>query len=98
MLFGIIDFGRYVYYVQVLNNAAREGTRYAIVNGANSVSPTGPPDDPTGAAVKNVVRKYAIGIIGIQDVSVLAITTTWGPPVGTPSNSRGNTVTVEITY
>jgi Flp pilus assembly protein TadG len=25
LLFGLIDFGRYVYYVQILNNAAREG-------------------------------------------------------------------------
>src|SRR5436190_19629265 len=35
LLFAIIDFGRYVYYVQVLDNAAREGARYAIVHGAN---------------------------------------------------------------
>ena len=52
MLFGIIDFGRYVYYVQVLNNAAREGARYAIAatvrnylvgvidGGALTISPT----------------------------------------------------------
>jgi Flp pilus assembly protein TadG len=27
LIFAIIDFGRYVYYVQILNNAAREGAR-----------------------------------------------------------------------
>ena len=43
LLFAIIDFGRYVYYVQILNNAAREGARYAIVHGSDSLAPSGPP-------------------------------------------------------
>lgn len=93
MLFAIIDFGRYVYYVQILNNAAREGTRYAIVHGSEGVPHTGPPHDPSGAAVVNVVRDYAIGVIGINDASVLTITPTWYP-----DNSRGNAVSVEVTY
>jgi Flp pilus assembly protein TadG len=47
LIFAMIDFGRYVYYVQVLNNAAREGARYAIVHGSNSFQPAGPsPNDP----------------------------------------------------
>ena len=33
LLFSIIEFGRAVYYIQMLNNAAREGARYAIVHG-----------------------------------------------------------------
>jgi len=98
ILFGIIDFGRYVYYVQILNNAAREGTRYAIVHGADSLSPTGPPDDPSGAAVIDVVRSYAIGVIGLEDASVLTITPSWGTPPDTPDNDRGTTVSVEVTY
>lgn len=98
ILFATIDFGRYVYYVQVLNNAAREGTRYAIVHGALSLSPTGPPDDPTGTAVADAVRKYAIGVIGLEDASTLTITSTWGTPPDTPSNTRGTKVTVEVTY
>jgi Flp pilus assembly protein TadG len=93
MLFAIIDFGRYVYYVQILNNAAREGARYAIVHGERGLPPTGPPDDPTGAAVKNVVRSYAIGVIGISDASVLDIETTWNP-----DNKRDNPMTVKVTY
>lgn len=98
LLFAIIDFGRYVYYVQVLNNAAREGARYAIVHGAASLSPTGPPDDPSGAAVIGVVRNYAIGVIGINDPSMLTVTPTWGTPPAVPDNDRGTTVTVEVTY
>jgi len=62
LLFGTIDFGRYVYYVQILNNAAREGARYAIVHGSNSFQPAGPnPNDPAVAAV---VQNYAVGVIG----------------------------------
>lgn len=98
IVFGIIDFGRYVYYVQILNNAAREGTRYAIVHGENSLSPTGPPHDPSGAAVISVVRKYAIGVIGLEDAGLLTITPTWGTPPATPDNDRGTKVTVEVTY
>ncbi len=98
LLFAIIDFGRYVYYVQILNNAAREGARYAIVHGAASLSPTGPPNDPSGTAVIAVVRNYAIGVIGIDDPSMLTITPTWGTPPAVPDNDRGTTVTVEVTY
>ena len=37
LLFGIIEAGRFIYYYEVLNNATREGARYAIVNGASSL-------------------------------------------------------------
>ena len=92
LLFAIIDFGRYVYYVQILNNAAREGTRYAIVHGSASLDPTGPGSaDQFGAKVKGVVRNYAIGVIGTD--AVLAIDPQWAP-----NNVRGNPVTVKVTY
>ena len=91
VLFGIIEFGRYLYYVQILNNGAREGARYAIVHGAEAVSSTGPPDDPSGAAVKARVRAFLFGVVDGGD---LTITPTW--PDGT--NARGNTVTVVVDY
>jgi Flp pilus assembly protein TadG len=94
LLFAMIDFGRYVYYVQVLNNAAREGARFAIVHGANSLLRTGPPDDPSGTAVIGVVRDYAVGVIGREDASILLIVPTWDPA----NNNRGTKVTVEVTY
>jgi Flp pilus assembly protein TadG len=107
ILFGIIDFGRYVYYVQVLNNAAREGARYAIVHGYNSLSRTGPPDDASGAAVVDVVKQYAIGVIG--DSTVLDVAPTWwdsstdpdpAAAVGTGNgtNTREDVVQVVVTY
>ena len=93
ILFAVIDFGRYVYYTQVLNNAAREGTRYAIVHGENGLPPTGPPDDPTGADVIEVVRNYAVGVIGLEDTTVLDIQVSWNP-----DNSRDSKVTVTVDY
>jgi Flp pilus assembly protein TadG len=96
LLCAILDFGRYVYYVQILNNAAREGARYAIVHGSNSFTPTGPPNDPTGTAVAAVVRNYAVGVIG--DSTVLNVASTWGTPPGTPTNNRGQKVRVTVTY
>ena len=92
LLFAIIDFGRYVYYVQVINNAAREGARYAIVHGSEGIPSTGPPDDPSGAAVKAVVRNHLIGVIG--NGTDITITPTW--PDG--QNTRDSTVTVTVTY
>jgi hypothetical protein len=91
LLFAIIDFGRYVYYVQVLNNAAREGARYAIVHGPEGIPSTGPPDDPSGAAVEARVRTFLVGVI---DGGSLTITPSW--PQGT--NARGNTVSVQVEY
>ena len=43
LLFGIIEAGRFIFYYETLNNATREGARYAIVNGANTLGcPSGP--------------------------------------------------------
>jgi Flp pilus assembly protein TadG len=97
LLFAMLDFGRYVYYVQVLNNAAREGARYAIVHGNKSFQPAGPnPNDPTVAAV---VRSYAVGVTG---TSALTITSVWGAnppnPLTPPTNVRGTDVDVKVSY
>ena len=37
LLFGIIEAGRFIFYYETLNHATREGARYAIVNGANTL-------------------------------------------------------------
>jgi len=111
ILFGIIDFGRYVYYVQILNNAAREGTRYAIVHGSNSLAPSGPAapgtvtTDPAGTNVINIVKSFATGVI--QGSSVMTVTPTWwqntsdpdpAASVGDGTNAREDLVQVIVTY
>ena len=96
-LFAIVDFGRYVYYVQILNNAAREGTRYAIVHGDGSFQPAGPTaDDPV---IASLVRNYATGVIGTG--SVFVVHSDWRDPAqlaNPPSNARGHVVKVSVTY
>ena len=102
VLFAIIEAGRFMFYYEILNNATREGARYAIVNGANSlICPTGPPAsgsiscDPAGDDVVDRVRDAAFGALGVG----VAVTPTWHDGAGVPAdNSRGYTVTVTAAY
>jgi hypothetical protein len=94
MLFGIIEAGRFIYYYETLSNATREGARYAIVNGANTLGcPSGPPApgtsgcDVAGNNVVTRVRQSALGMSGV------GVTPTWAPDYG-----RGSTVRVDATF
>lgn len=92
ILFAIIDFGRYVYYTQILSNAAREGARYAIVHGELGIPPTGPGSaDPTGSAVKSIVQASALGVVALtfDDIDVA-----WDPE----NNKRNTKVSVTVEY
>jgi Flp pilus assembly protein TadG len=98
LLFSIIEFGRYVYTVQIINNAAREGARYAIVHGSNGVPSSGNPpapstvsSDPSGNNVKAVVRQHATGVIA--STTDLTINLAWDP-----HNGRESKVTVTVSY
>jgi hypothetical protein len=70
LIFAIIEGGRFILYYETLNNATREGARYAIVNGSNSlVCPQGPMQtgmacDLTGERTKQRVRDSAFGLLG----------------------------------
>lgn len=95
LLLGIIEAGRFIFYYETLNNATREGARYAIVNGANTLGcPTGPPApgtaacDPAGDDVRARVRQAAFGVL-----TGITVTPTWDP-----HNGRGSTVHVAATF
>ncbi len=67
LLIGIFDLGRAVWLSNTLATAVREGSRYGVVHGALSGSPTGPgsatytaPD--TDTAITAQVTRYAIGV------------------------------------
>jgi TadE-like protein len=85
MVFAIIEGGRFILYYQTLNNAVREGARYAIVHGSNSYCPSGPmpPGEPipggcydgSGANVTQQVRASAFGVLGTG----VNVTTCWDP-------------------
>jgi Flp pilus assembly protein TadG len=107
LLFGIIEAGRFIFYYEVLNNATREGARYAIVNGDNSLDcPTGPAAtaskacDTTGEDVVQKVRASAIGVLGTS----VAVDRCWWYTAcdfsthGDGDNARSATVTVAASY
>src|SRR6478672_13318474 len=85
MLFAIIEGGRFIFYYQTLNNAVREGARYAIVHGSNSFCPSGPmpPGTPVpggcydapGNNVTQQVQSTAFGVLGTG----VNVTTCWDP-------------------
>jgi hypothetical protein len=100
LFLGIIEFGRFVLAYQVLNNAVREGSRYAVVHGSNSTCPSGPMPggvtspspcaDPTGSAVKSKVVSMGYTLrLKSSDISV-----DW-PGL---DNARGENVTVTADY
>lgn len=79
LLFSIIEGARFILYYEMVNNAAREGARYAIVHGSNSSCPTGPMPallvnpcdegpDPNGDRVKAAVRDSAIRLATTGDL------------------------------
>jgi hypothetical protein len=95
LLIGIIEAGRFIYHYEMLNNAARAGVRYAIIHGAESGDPTGPPDDPTGADVKQAVSDAALGLVGVGSLTIPD--PIYSGPNG-PSNKRGSNVDLSVSF
>jgi Flp pilus assembly protein TadG len=59
---GIIDLSRAVWEENTLAYAAREGTRYAIVHGSGSTTPSGPCTNCNDANITAVVQAAAVGV------------------------------------
>ena len=107
LLFGIIEAGRFIFYYETLSHATREGARYAIVNGANTLGcPSGPAApgssacDTAGDNVVTRVRQSAFGLVG---GSVTVDRCWWYASCdfgthGDGDNARGATVTVTANY
>lgn len=98
LLLAIVEGGRFILYYETLNNATREGARYAIVNGANVLgcasgpaAPNSVPCDTTGENVRQRVRDAAFGVLGTG----VTVNPVWHDPA---TNGRGSTITVTATY
>ncbi|HEV8229578.1 MAG TPA: TadE/TadG family type IV pilus assembly protein [Candidatus Limnocylindria bacterium] len=94
LIVGLFDVGRAIWLSNTLATAVREGSRYGVVHGALSGSPTGPgsasytpPDVDT--AITAQVRRYAIGVPASLDVR-----STW--PDG--NANRGSRVVVSASF
>ena len=66
LVFGIFDLGRGVYYYSALQNAAREGARFAIVHTAGEAG--------IDAMIEARVESRAVAL----DPADINVTTTWG--------------------
>lgn len=67
IMFGVFEYARFLFTVQLMNNAAREGARYAVVNLAE-----------TDATVKAYVDKYLVGqganqLVGYNSTSNISV-------------------------
>ena len=113
LLFSVIEFGRYIYTSNVLSDATREGTRYAIVHGSAAACksgplPGGPPPpvnacDPSGQKVVDVVKRFAVGVVADATIQVVVC---WEDPANAgigstcinTNNGRGNQARVVVDY
>jgi hypothetical protein len=100
-IFGIIDFGRAMYTYHFISNAARDGTRYAMVRG--SVCATEPGCTPADVSSYQTLLRSQMAGMGL-DPNALSAPTTWPPVANNPwictiiFNSPGCTVQVQATY
>jgi Flp pilus assembly protein TadG len=89
LVFGVMDLGRAVFAYNSISHCAREGTRYAVVHGAESPTPIGPADNDQ--TLESLLRaKYAVGL----DASRLTFGSHWAGS----NNIPGSTVTVTVRY
>ena len=94
LVFGIIDFGRALFTYDIVTNAARIGSRYAIVHGSACSLASCP---ATSAAIQSYVQSQVSGIATSQ----LSVTATWSNASGcTDPNYQGTNciVTVTVSY
>lgn len=71
LLFGIIDFGRVIYYYVTLNQAVNEGARTAIRSSAQL---------PTNSDVETSVKQHAVDVVLANPCPNGPVTTTAPPP------------------
>jgi Flp pilus assembly protein TadG len=92
---GILEGGRFILHYEALNNATRAGIRYAIIHGSNSIDPTGPPDDATGADIRQAVADAALGLVTVGDLTIPA--PVYSGPNGV-NNKRGSEVSLTVSF
>ena len=87
LIFGIIEFSRVMLMYHHVSNAAREGSRYAIVNGSTSLV-----KNATAADVENYVRS-----ISPVDPNNVLVNTEW-ENLNPVDHKPGTWVKVQVTY
>jgi Flp pilus assembly protein TadG len=89
LLFGFFEYGRLLMDWSLLNNAAREGCRYALVNNTSSAISTG---------VQGVVTSYMAGrTTSFSNFTVTVSGTHAGVATAVSSLEPGDPITVRVT-
>jgi Flp pilus assembly protein TadG len=108
MLFGVIYFSMTLYTYHYISEAAREGSRYAMVRG--SASCTNTPNLTNCNALNTQIQTYVrdLGYPGLDAANKMTVTTTWYNPSASLSsptvcttgtcNAPGNIVQVQVVY
>jgi Flp pilus assembly protein TadG len=111
IMFGILEFARVMYTYHTVSNAARLGSRWAMVRGANSCN--GPIDHCSASATD--IQNYVLSVVPMVDASSttlpncsqqgLCVTASWSnssdPSTDCSSggsNAVGNLVCVTVSY
>lgn len=98
LIFAFVDFGMMIFRWSTLQNAVREGARYAITFQRQTVAGVTLGQD---ASVKNVVEQYSMGLVRVTDSPQRIFVNYYAPtnlttPIGTGGNTPGNVVEVSV--
>lgn len=99
VLFGIIDMGRALYAFDWVSDAARRGTRYAMVRGTSSCP--GSPELTDCKAGPPLIKTYIEGNAFALDQSALTVTSSCWPSSSAfdpPPCAPGKAVAVTVQY
>lgn len=106
-LFGAIEAGFALYSYHFISEAAREGTRYAIVRGslagtANCAAPGPPTCIAQSADIQTYVKNIGFPGINPGNMTVAPVWSAYANgsscPATGPCNSPGNLITITVTY
>ena len=94
-VFGIFEFGRALFAYHTVSNAARLGTRWAMVRGASCSAPL----DHCNAAQADVLAYVQSQVVSVMDPSQITVDVSWpGTGACANSNARGCPVSVTVHY
>ena len=100
VIFGIVECGRLMMAYTTLSDAARLGTRYAMVHGGYRTGSG--MDGPSGPGNTTNIETTVLGLTNAAGLTPATVQVTYYPPASNPtaaaSNGVGNSVQVTVQY
>jgi Flp pilus assembly protein TadG len=93
ILFGILEYARYIFLLQVCENAAREGARFAVVHTGDGTTKQDIIDEVTRrmAGREKEVTGFTVDVVNVNPSTGATISATWN------SAAFGQSIEVRIT-